>query len=98
MFPVRRRIFFSLKIRSFMLKIYTTNTCGYCTMVKRFLDMKKTAYEVINLDEHPERQAEAMALSGALTVPVTTDGRQVVVGWNPSKLVGLINEQKLVVA
>lgn len=81
-----------------MLKIYTTNTCAYCVMVKRFLDMKKAKYEVINLDDQPERQAEAMALSGALTVPVTTNGSSVVVGWNPGKLVGLINEQQLVVA
>jgi glutaredoxin len=79
-----------------MLKIYTTNTCAYCVMVKRFLDMKGKKYEIINLDEQPEKQAEAFALSGALTVPVTTNGRSVVVGWNPSKLVGLLNEQPVV--
>lgn len=79
-----------------MLKIYTTNTCAYCVMVKRFLDRKGKQYEVINLDEQPEKQAEAFALSGALTVPVTTNGKSVVVGWNPSKLVGLLNEQPVV--
>lgn len=79
-----------------MLKIYTTNTCAYCVMVKRFLDMKGKEYEVINLDERPEMQAEAYALSGALTVPVTTNGRSVVVGWNPSKLVGMLNESLVV--
>lgn len=72
-----------------MIKIYTTNTCAYCKMVKDFLTKKGKNFEVINLDEHPEKQAEAYALSGALTVPVTTDGSSVVVGWNPGKLVGL---------
>lgn len=74
-----------------MLKIYTTNTCAYCVMVKRFLDTKNASYEVINLDEQPDKQAEAFAISGALTVPVITDGNSVVVGWNPGKLVGLLS-------
>jgi hypothetical protein len=43
------------------------------------------------LDEHPERQQEALAVSGALTVPVTVvtkqdDSREVVVGYNLAKL------------
>lgn len=73
------------------ITIFTTNTCGYCGMVKKFLDMKGREYQVVNLDENPERQAEALALSGALTVPITVvtkqdDSRQVVVGYNLSQL------------
>ncbi|HVU59219.1 MAG TPA: glutaredoxin family protein [Candidatus Saccharimonadales bacterium] len=73
------------------ITIFTTNTCAYCAMVKKYLDMKQHSYEVVNLDEHPERQAEALALSGALTVPVTVvtkhdDTREVVVGYNLAKL------------
>jgi glutaredoxin len=60
-------------------------------MVKKYLDMKQHSYEVVNLDEHPERQAEALALSGALTVPITVvtkqdDSREVVIGYNLTKL------------
>jgi len=73
------------------ITIFTTNTCSYCAMVKRFLDMKGHAYEVINLDDNPERQAEAQALSGALTVPITVvtkedDSQEVVVGYNLQRL------------
>ncbi|MBC7581407.1 glutaredoxin family protein [Aeromicrobium sp.] len=73
------------------ITIFTTNTCAYCVMVKRFLDTKNHTYDVVNLDEQPERQAEALALSGALTVPVTVvtkddDTREVIVGYNLSKL------------
>lgn len=73
------------------ITIFTTNTCSYCVMVKRFLDMKGQAYEVVNLDDNPERQAEAQALSGALTVPITVvtkedDSREVVIGYNLPKL------------
>jgi glutaredoxin len=73
------------------ITIFTTNTCAYCVMVKRFLDAKGHGYEVVNLDEQPDRQAEALELSGALTVPVTVvtkedDSREVIVGYNLSKL------------
>lgn len=73
------------------ITIFTTNTCAYCGMVKKWLDAKGHSYDVVNLDQNPERQAEAMALSGALTVPVTVvtkqdDSKQVVVGFNLAKL------------
>jgi glutaredoxin 3 len=73
------------------ITIFTTNTCAYCGMVKKYLDVKNHKYEVVNLDEEPHRQAEALQLSGALTVPVTVvtkqdDSREVIVGYNLSKL------------
>jgi glutaredoxin 3 len=71
--------------------IFTTNTCGYCGMVKKYLGAKGVNYQEVNLDENPERQAEALQLSGALTVPVTVvtrqdDSREVIVGYNLAKL------------
>jgi glutaredoxin len=73
------------------ITIFTTNTCSYCVMVKKFLDMKGMSYEVVNLDDHPERQEEAFNVSGALTVPITVvtkhdDSQEVVVGYNLSRL------------
>lgn len=74
------------------ITIFTTNTCSYCVMVKRFLDMKGKNYDVVNLDDHPERNQEAYDLSGgALTVPITVitkedDSREVVVGYNLAQL------------
>lgn len=60
-------------------------------MVKRFLGSKGLQYDEVNLDTNPERQQEALAISGALTVPVTVitkddDSQEVVVGYNLSKL------------
>lgn len=73
------------------ITIYTTNTCAYCVMVKKYLSGKGLSYQVINLDEQPEKQADALRLSGALTVPVTVvtkqdDTKEVVVGFNLAKL------------
>ena len=40
-------------------------------MVKKYLDGKGIKYNVVNLDEQPEKQKEIYEKSGALTVPVT---------------------------
>lgn len=73
------------------ITIFTTNTCSYCVMVKRYLAAKGHDYEEVNLDANPHRQQEAFALSGALTVPVTVvtkhdDSREVIIGYNLAKL------------
>lgn len=71
--------------------IFTTSTCSSCGTVKKYLGMKGVGYTEVNLDESPERQAEAQALSGVMTVPVTVvtrhdDTREVIVGPNIGKL------------
>jgi glutaredoxin len=71
--------------------IFTTNTCGYCQMVKKYLGAKGVGYDEVNLDQNPSRQDEALKLSGALTVPVTVvtkadDTQEVIVGYNLARL------------
>mgnify|MGYP001792030307 CR=1 FL=1 len=71
--------------------IFTTDTCAYCVMVKRWLGAKGYQYEEVNLNTHPERQEEAFNLSCSLSVPVTVvtkqdDSQEVVVGYNLSRL------------
>ena len=78
------------------ITVFTTNTCAYCAMVKKYLGAKGMKYDVVNLDEQPERQAEALAISGALTVPVTVvtkqdETQEVVVGYNLAKLAPAIS-------
>lgn len=73
------------------ITIFTTNTCAYCGMVKKWLGAKGYQYEEVNLDTNPERQREAFELSGALSVPVTVvtktdDSQEVVIGYNLAKL------------
>ncbi|MES2971359.1 MAG: glutaredoxin family protein [Patescibacteria group bacterium] len=73
------------------ITIFTTNTCAYCGMVKKYLGAKGYQYEEVNLDTHPERQKEAFEISGALSVPVTVvtktdDTKEVVIGYNLARL------------
>jgi glutaredoxin 3 len=78
------------------ITIYTTNTCAYCVMVKKWLKAKGFEYDEINVEERPEMQAEALRVSGALTVPVTVvtksdDTQDVIIGFNLSKLAPAVN-------
>ncbi len=78
------------------ITIFTTNTCGYCGMVKKWLTAKGFTYDEVNLDNDPVRQKEAFELSGALSVPITVvtkqdDSREVVVGYNLARLAPAVN-------
>lgn len=73
------------------ITIFTTDTCAYCGMVKKWLGAKGYSYEEVNLNRSPDRQQEAFELSGSLSVPVTVitkqdDSREVVVGYNLARL------------
>ena len=73
------------------ITVFTTSTCSYCPMVKRYLQSKGLSYDEVNLEEHPDRQAEVLQMSGAMTVPVTVvtktdDSREVIVGYNLQRL------------
>lgn len=77
------------------ITVYTTNTCGYCGMVKKWLDSKGVKYDVVNLDDQPERQKEIYEKSGALTVPVTLiehedNTEEVIIGFNLPKLASVV--------
>ncbi len=76
------------------ITIYTTNTCAYCVMVKKWLKSKNLSYQEVNVEEHPERMQEMIQLSGQMAVPVTVvaddidldSPKDVTIGWNPGKL------------
>ena len=77
------------------ITVFTTNTCAYCAMVKKYLDGKGVSYDVVNLDEQPEKQAEVYAKSGALTVPITLVEKEdkteeVVIGFNLPRLASVL--------
>jgi glutaredoxin len=60
-------------------------------MVKKWLTMKNQEWEEVHLDEHPERQQEAIDLSSSTTVPVTVIEKaggikSVIVGFKPAQL------------
>lgn len=80
------------------ITIYTTTTCAYCEMVKKWLGAKGLPFTTVNLDEQtPEVRQKVIDMSGAMTTPVTVvqdagdEGKKdIIVGWNPAKLAAAI--------
>jgi len=57
--------------------IYTTETCGYCRMLKNFLDDNKIKYSEKHVDKDAQAAQEMVGLSGQMGVPFTVveDGK-----------------------
>lgn len=51
--------------------VFSTTYCATCKQLKKWMDDKEIKYDSVNLEEHPDRQAEVMEKSGGLQVPVT---------------------------
>lgn len=73
-----------------MLKIYSVEWCGPCNKVKRYLDSKGVKYEVITVADAKEDREEVLKVSGQRSVPVLTNGVDVVVGFEKNKIDELI--------
>lgn len=53
------------------ISIYSTATCGYCKMLKSYLQSKNIAYQEKMADEDPNLARELYEKSGQLGVPFT---------------------------
>lgn len=69
-----------------MLTVYTTENCAFCPMVKKYLQLKNVPYKEVDVTNDSKMRDELIKITGMLTVPVTTDGTNHVVGFNPAKL------------
>lgn len=72
------------------ITVYSTKTCAYCTMLKRWLDEKSIDYTTYSVDENPIAAQNMVRLSGQMSVPFSTvecdDGRVVgISGFNRMK-------------
>jgi len=54
------------------ITIYSTRSCPYCTMLKRWLDEKSVEYTNYNVDENPIAAQNMARLSGQMGVPFST--------------------------
>lgn len=64
------------------ITLYSTLSCAFCAMVEKYLVMKNISYEKVLLDDNPTLRQQLFEKTGAMTVPITTDGEQYVVGYN----------------
>lgn len=65
-----------------MIKIYTTSTCPYCEMAKKFLKKKNIAYEELNVSMDDKARQEMIDKSHQMGVPVLDINGAIIVGFN----------------
>jgi len=65
--------------------VFSSNTCGYCTMAKEYLTEKGIAFEERNISNDVEARKELMA-KGFMGVPVIYVDEEVIQGFNKAKL------------
>ena len=72
------------------ITIYSTATCGFCRMLKSYLDQHKIAYNEKHADQDPKIAQELYDKSGQLGVPFTIiekDGKEeAVLGFDRKKI------------
>lgn len=68
------------------LAVYTSDTCPYCDMLKRFLDQQGIAYEERNISRNHEYVHDLIQM-GFNGVPITVvDGEEAIVGYDPNSI------------
>lgn len=65
--------------------VYSSNTCGYCTMAKEYLTENGVAFEEKNVSNDIEARKELMS-KGFMGVPVIYVEDEVIQGFNKAKL------------
>ena len=73
------------------VKIYSTATCAYCAMAKKFLNDNKVPFQEIRVDQDRQALQEMVQKTGQMGVPVTiivTDQGQeeIIVGFDKLRL------------
>lgn len=68
------------------VKLYTTPTCPYCKMAKKFLDEHGVKYQEFNVVEDKAAREELMQKCRSLGTPTICFDGEVLVGFNESQL------------
>ena len=63
--------------------VYTTSTCPWCTRLKDFLQEEGIEYKEVNVGEDPAGARQMVEITGQRSVPVTTIGEQIIIGYDP---------------
>lgn len=75
-----------------MIKVFSSDSCGYCTKLKAYLDSRRVEYDVIDVAESRENYDKLISVSGQTGIPVTVfDSGEVVIGFDKPKIDSLLS-------
>ena len=74
-----------------MIKVFSSDSCGYCTKLKAYLDSRRVEYDVIDVSESRENYDKLISISRQTGIPVTVfDGGEVVIGFDKPRIDSLL--------
>ena len=73
------------------VKIYSTPSCPYCTMVKDYLTKKNVAFVDYDVSQDQAKAQEMVNLSGQMGVPVVSIDGQSIVGFDRPRIDAALN-------
>ena len=76
--------------------VYSTTWCGFCKMVKAYLESKKVAFTEVNVEEDREAGAYIVEQTKQMGVPVTKIGDVFIIGFDRQRIDLALNEAGLV--
>ncbi len=64
------------------VNIYTTPSCGFCSMAKQYLSGKNVSYTEYDVSRDVRKAEEMVRKSGQMGVPVLEVNGKIIVGFN----------------
>jgi glutaredoxin 3 len=68
------------------VKVYSTPTCPYCKMAKKFLEDNGIKYQDLNVAEDKAARDEMINKSGQMGVPVIDIDGELILGFDQAQL------------
>lgn len=72
------------------INVYSTPTCPYCIMAKKFLQENNIQFNDIDVTSDQKKAQEMIDKSGQMGVPVIEVDGQVIVGFNKPQIKKLL--------
>jgi len=73
------------------VKIYSTPTCPFCIMTKKFLKDNNIEFEDIDVSRDKKAAEEMVMKTGQMGVPVVEIDGEIVIGFDRDKIKKLLN-------
>ncbi|PIE04044.1 MAG: NrdH-redoxin [Spirochaetales bacterium] len=68
------------------ISIYTTPTCGYCTVAKKYFRDNRIPFTEYDVSKDKRRAEEMVKKSGQIGVPVIDINGHIIVGFNKNEI------------
>ena len=73
------------------VKVYSTPSCPYCSMAKKYLETKNVRYEEVDVSKDRAAAFEMIRKSGQRGVPVIDFEGSVIVGFDKDRIDSLLD-------